>query len=226
MVDIKKEIHNELTAIYNEFYDLNETKTIVRRGFTVSDYLKENSILFLGMNPAYNAKEDKDRFDNICYGDAHNIADKVTYFKAFNSLIGKEWNHLDILFFRETNQNEVKNFMQTKVGATFLYKQICLSKKLIELSKPKVIIASNALVRTFLGFHKNIDTNEGVWMGFNFKFDNEIGTYRIKSQGNLFDTPIFFTSMLSGQRALDLGSFERLKWHIKFVLEKITKLKN
>jgi uncharacterized protein YecE (DUF72 family) len=27
--------------------------------------------------------------------------------------------------------------------------------------------------------------------------------------------------MLSGQRALDLGSFERLKWHIKFVLKQL-----
>lgn len=30
-------------------------------------------------------------------------------------------------------------------------------------------------------------------------------------------TPVFFSSMLTGQRALDLGSLERLEWHIRFV---------
>ena len=28
---------------------------------------------------------------------------------------------------------------------------------------------------------------------------------------------VFFSGMLGGQRALDLGSLERLKWHIKAV---------
>jgi len=38
----------------------------------------------------------------------------------------------------------------------------------------------------------------------------------------LKNVPIFFTSMLTGQRALDNGSFERLIWHINFVLGKIS----
>ena len=52
------------------------------------------------------------------------------------------------------------------------------------------------------------------------KFDEEIGTHRITGKNNLQGTPIFFTSMLTGQRALDLGSYERLIWQIKYVLEK------
>lgn len=31
--------------------------------------------------------------------------------------------------------------------------------------------------------------------------------------------PLFFSGMLTGQRALDNGSFERLKWHIKKAVE-------
>ena len=50
-------------------------------------------------------------------------------------------------------------------------------------------------------------------MGFDLDFDedfnNEIGTYKIKIGEK--ETPIFFSGMLSGQRALDLGSLERLK---------------
>lgn len=33
-------------------------------------------------------------------------------------------------------------------------------------------------------------------------------------------TPVFFSSMLTRQRALDLGSLERLEWHIRFVRKK------
>ena len=33
--------------------------------------------------------------------------------------------------------------------------------------------------------------------------------------------PIFLVSMLSGQRALDVYSYQRLKWHIKRVLNHI-----
>lgn len=51
----------------------------------------------------------------------------------------------------------------------------------------------------------------------NSTFDPSIGTYRIEIDG--FKTPIIFSGMLSGQRALDLGSLERLKWQIKFIIE-------
>lgn len=54
-------------------------------------------------------------------------------------------------------------------------------------------------------------------MNFAFKFDNNIGTHIITEPEILASVPVFFTSMLSGQRALDIGSFERLKWHINKV---------
>ncbi len=69
--------------------------------------------------------------------------------------------------------------------------------------------------------NKDTDKNINIWLDYEFMFDDEIGTYRIKTKGNLFDTPVFFTSMLSGQRAMDNGSFERLQWHINFVLNKL-----
>lgn len=50
-----------------------------------------------------------------------------------------------------------------------------------------------------------------------FKWDEELGTYTYKNN------PFFFSSMLTGQRALDNGSFERLVWHIKKVKSKLEK---
>ncbi len=39
-----------------------------------------------------------------------------------------------------------------------------------------------------------------VWLGYEFKFDNKLGTYRWKN------IPVFFSGILSGQRALEKGS--------------------
>jgi hypothetical protein len=38
-------------------------------------------------------------------------------------------------------------------------------------------------------------------------------------------TSVFFTSMLSGQRALDIGSRERLIWHLAKVLKESLHIK-
>ena len=44
-------------------------------------------------------------------------------------------------------------------------------------------------------------------MGFDFIFDEKLGTHKIVNNSELENTPVFFTSMLTGQRALDNGSF-------------------
>ena len=54
-------------------------------------------------------------------------------------------------------------------------------------------------------------------MNFEFEFDDTIGTYRIINNPDFKDTIVFFSGMLTGQRALDNGSFERLKWHLNKV---------
>ena len=77
------------------------------------------------------------------------------------------------------------------------------------------------MARHFTGFEKNQEQTQGVWMGFDFVFDEKLGTHKIVNNSDLDNTPVFFTSMLTGQRALDKGSFERLNWHINFVLNQI-----
>lgn len=96
-----------------------------------------------------------------------------------------------------------------------------MSKEIIEEAKPQIIVVANTTARLFFGKDKNIEKDVNIWLNYDFEFDNLIGTHRIKTEGNLFNTPVFFTSMLSGQRAMDNGSFERLQWHINFVLNKL-----
>jgi hypothetical protein len=71
-----------------------------------------------------------------------------------------------------------------------------------------------------MGFDKNLERTKGVWMDFDFEFDENLGTHKIVNNSELENVPVFFTSMLSGQRALDNGSYQRLIWHIKYVLNK------
>lgn len=113
-------------------------------------------------------------------------------------------------------------------GKPFLNEQLDISFDIIQKAKPKLIVVTNALAAEFFGKMKSIHHSnnfEKIWRGYNLFFEDEqkqtfdpsIGAYRI----NLGDqnVPLILSGMLSGQRALDIGSFERLKWQIKFILE-------
>ena len=132
--------------------------------------------------------------------------------------LNHHWTHFDLLYFRETNQKYINKLLNKPNGVDFVFKQLEISKKVIYDANPKILIISNTMARHFMGFEKNQENTLGVWMGFDFEFDQKLGTYRIVNDLKLNNTPVFFTSMLSGQRALDNGSFERLIWHLNFVL--------
>ena len=61
----------------------------------------------------------------------------------------------------------------------------------------------------------------GEWMDCEFEFDTDLGTDKIIDAGTLNGTPVFFTGMMTGQRALDRGTFQRLVWHIDAILGKV-----
>lgn len=203
----KEEFGKEIEAIWKEDkYDYIESK---KRGFAVQDDLEENSLMFIGINPSYNGISGNIFYDNS-HGETHQ------YFKKFidiSSQVGLNWTHLDLLFLRETNQKVVKSLADSNLGHTFFDEQLKISKKIIERSKPKIIVVNNTYARDLL--HSELFSSPK----YNFEFDETIGTYRIVKNKELNGIPIFFTSMLTGQRALDLGSYKRLIWHIKYVLK-------
>lgn len=180
------------------------------RGYAIQCKIPLNSILFIGINPSFNEKKSK-RYENFFY-DVH-LNDKYQYFKKFKDISEKvevDWSHFDLLFIRETNQNNIKQIYSKEFGKDFLNEQLSISKNVIENSKPKVIVISNAYARDLFYYNCEIET----------VFDESLGTHKIINNKNLEGTPIFFTSMLTGQRALDNGSYDRLVWHIKYVLNK------
>jgi hypothetical protein len=106
-------------------------------------------------------------------------------------------------------QNKIESILKAQNGPEFLFWQLQLSDKLIKYANPKIIVVCNALARLFLGKEKDLEKNDKIWLGYDFEFSENIGTYYWNK------TPVFFTGMLSGQGQMDKGSLERLKWHIR-----------
>lgn len=220
-ISIKELYKNEIEKIWNDA-KIDNTD-LIDRGYVVHDEIIKNAILFIGINPSFPKKNPApgNHFVN------HNENEKLyTYFWKFQEIsdkIQQPWAHLDLLYFRETEQKYIWKLLKENNGVDFVYKQLMLSKKMIFKAEPKIIVVSNTMAKHFMGLHekKNKINDKGVWMDFDSEFDNNLGTHRLTNT-ELKGTPIFFTSMLTGQRALDNGSFDRLVWHINFVLEKLS----
>lgn len=176
--------------------------------FLFSNYLEQNALLFIGINPS--SEEGQSEYASFELEQRNN---KHPYFKKFEEIsdyCNLPWTHIDLLFFRETNQNTIYEILKQKNGVTYIWKQLKIADELINMSSPQAIIVCNTLARTFMGKDKIGENN--AWLNYSFVFNEEIGTYLMG------ETPVFFSGMLSGQRALDLGSYERLKWQIKKAL--------
>lgn len=201
-----------------EFFD------ILSRGLLYSSELSKGKILFLGINPSFRENHDKViGFNRILFEKEIikvNDNERYKYFKIF-SQVAKDnpWTHFDIFPFREKNQNILTTFIKNKKFEQMIESFVQIASQIIEESNPSLIVVTNAyLSRTF--FHNISDnTNSENIILFNTEFSDKLGTHLIQD-GKLKNTPIFFTSMLSGQRALDIGSRERLEWHIAKLYEK------
>lgn len=199
---------NEIENIWQDekYQDL----PFINRGYAIQIVIPFNSILFIGINPSFDEKKNK-HFKSFFY-DVHKSEVLHGYFRKFEDIATKtnmQWSHFDLLFLRETNQNNIKQMHNDILGREFLNEQLKISKKVIENSKPKIIVISNAFARDLFLYECKFETF----------FDDTIGTHRIINNNQLDGTPVFFTSMLTGQRALDNGSYERLIWHLKEVLK-------
>jgi hypothetical protein len=192
-------------------------RCITSRGHASIRKVTTAALLFIGINPAFGEDAKK---ENAWYGMTKS-GDKG-YWSSFGKVAnGIEWTHLDLLVCRETKQQHISGLLKQDHGLDFIWEQLEISKEIIVKAKPKIIVVCNTLARTFLGKDISTDKKSNIWLGFKFEPDEEIGTDRIV-EGPLAGTPVFFSSMLTGQRALDNGSKDRLIWHIKQVYQSIT----
>ena len=215
-IDIEERFKNKIDEIWERenFKIIN----LQQFGYSVQKNLAIQSILFVGINPSNSDNSFKKEFYYSPQDASHH-----KYFKKFNDVSKKvnlHWTHVDLLFIRKTEQKMIERIEQDygQTGMDFISEQLNISKEIIELSQPKIIVVNNTLARKYLG------EKSKYYCGFQFTFNHELGTYLICNSKKLENVPVFFTSMLTGQRALDNGSYERLIWHIQFVLNKLNDL--
>jgi hypothetical protein len=192
--------------------------------------LQADSLLYIGLNPSFSANmlkmlkaiapfgidtatfflwRNHEQFDfHIAQDFERNVrANYRIYFKKLHDLATElqlPWEHVDLFFFRETKQTNLKTLLgiekQNAKLTAFGKQQLVLATQLIERARPRIIVVANALAsRLFTEIYP-------------MKFDQAVGYYRTQIAGR--DVPTFFSSPLTGGRALDNFSFERLKWHI------------
>ena len=157
--------------------------------------------------------------------DEKGLKTKYPYFQRFQYIVNSinksrnnvellKWEHIDLFFYRMTSQSKFKQLIYVDKHETelnpFAKKQIMLSKQLIELMQPKLIVVANAFASTL--FKEEMHKHK-------IHFDEEKGYHLLELHSNKPRIPVFLTSMLTGQRALDNHSLERLCWHIKKSLE-------
>lgn len=194
----------------------------------------KDEILFIGLNPSFSDKAFKKilkgtKYENIDIKEKlnkkkdydfliwlesrANEKDACDYFAKFHEIsedLDLHYQHIDLFYFRETNQKEAKkrignyNKKRKFLLNNFALSQLQIVIEIINQINPKTIIVINA-------FASNI-INECDLFKIN-KNEFEINGYDIL-EINHKTIPIIFSSMLTGQRALDNHSLRRLKWII------------
>src|SRR3989344_6159116 len=198
------------------------------------DDFKPGGVLFIGVNPSLNPKgfrkvvrdtefENLDpesfyRWSNIasnlkhidiCINIGRHVHAKYGFFKRMHE-IGKAANmhlqHIDLFVYRQTKQKEflplVREDKKGKLNE-FGRDQLDIFLEVLKSIRPVVIVVANASASKIVQEHFDRQIT----------FDNERGFHWLMLNGSR--VPIFFSSMLSGGGALDTGSYERLKWHIR-----------
>jgi hypothetical protein len=195
--------------------------------------MEPGKLLFVGLNPSHNQRDDQLLSIQVGQGtdplsDAHaNVIlrkDEESmglhggklhqYFRQFSRFDPTgAWNHIDLFAIRHTNQSQVAEALRLDEDAgfssSFVSEQIELALSLMAELRPPVVVVVNALGSTIM---KRYLSKQNP----NFALDGETGFYW--STINERRVPFFFSGMLTGQRAIDNHSLERLIWHVRRAL--------
>jgi len=184
---------------------------------------KKNGFLFIGINPSYGKKAQNKNltyeditdekinetieFENkfvpgVLFNNDKNdekVNQLYPYYKKPTKLAKEIDPKLNVQFIdlyqkRKTNQKEIES--EINLYPEFFDNQLEITKEIVSIVKPKIIVVINA---------KASDTINAKW---EIKKESKTCLYYYNK------IPIFFSGMLSSQRALDNYNYERLKWHI------------
>ncbi|MCX6738894.1 MAG: hypothetical protein NT098_02445 [Candidatus Parcubacteria bacterium] len=223
-----QEINSKIVSLWNKYFkdDINVYAPIFY------DEFKKGGLLFVGMNPSFSVRG----FKTILQDTEFKDMDPETFFKWRNistnpvliddcikvenyayknysqyfghpieiaKKVGLDWQHVDLFLYKETAQNSFVTRITDKGKLNeFAIDQISLFEEVLVKIEPLCVVVTNAFASEILRDHIKDDL---IW-------DEERGFHWFTKPGKKI--PMFFSSMLSGQRALDRWSYERLLWHI------------
>ena len=213
IIDIQKEFGPTLDRIWKSRpVSCLGRNDIVDPRFAIEKSIPKGcDVLFIGMNPSSVKSQSQ-------YYDPYKI--NIDYFerlRRFCKDIPLEfWGHHDIYPIRCTDQKQlikVRKYCKKK-GKTFFDSLQDLTKDIIQKVNPKLIVVLNAGASNIFREMYNINPFPSP------SFDKKKGAEIIHINNR--DVPVIFSGMLSGQRALDIGSRVSLQWHIDKVLHPIS----
>ena len=229
-------MHSKYYEKIQEIFQINSKSAFVNelknRGFCFSEFQKKK-LLFVGINPSYLK-------DSVNDSHSYSVNDAVNNYKKhygkFQDLVNKtkyenDWTYIDLFFFRETDQNKVYDIIDTDVD--FIIQQLNITHEIINEINPEIVVVCNSGASNFFGIN-NVDSKNNIWLGYDFKFDDNFGVEVVKSinkksilitqdkEQKVIGTPFLFSSTLT---YLDNFNKKRLKWIIERVGNNISKIK-
>jgi len=186
----------------------------------ISERVFNNSpLLFIGMNPSGTFQED---FAGNT-ADVFAIGVKGKYYQAIMNFtkecVGDKncFSELDLFGIIQSKQSVIEQ--DFKKNPDYYKEMFALFLEYVVLVQPKVIIVTNALASKILRRDKSLRLNQPKYDNF-YKGAKYHLTPNARFGGYTFTIgeftcQLYFSSMLSGQHALDKGSRENLVWLVK-----------
>lgn len=187
----------------------SQWKKYAQRGYDIIDKVQMDGLLMVGINPSFD-ESFEGRCDSVVR-DSESDGYQHPYFtkpQMLNDAIGiSSFSHVDLFSVRSRPQHVVRDIVNDPDSQEFVKGQLSLFRTIVDGASPRAIVVVNALasnlIRTGCALGA-LDYDEGLGVAM-----YKIGEKRV---------PVFYSGMLSSTHAIDNGSFDRLIWHIKYVL--------
>lgn len=173
MITIQKDNLLKLWKKFQQQMASEELNNILERGICYPRIEEAHRILVTGMNPSFRQGDTACK-ENICAYDYQKIVEgeEDRYFLGFDKLFPatykQEVAYMDLLNFRETNQQIVWKFCNDTKGLELVTENLRLNQVFMEqVVRPRFIMVKNKSSWCFWG--KKAKTNSNIWMGYCFK---------------------------------------------------------
>lgn len=226
-------INHKIFSLWNKYF--KKDKRVY--GPLFYDVFVNNALVFVGMNPSFSTSGYKHilrdtEFANIspkrfflwknlsksyrnvaiCIKTEKLSFRKYSYFKIMHRIANElsiPCEHIDLFLYKLTSQEKFKKLLLKgdKLNK-FAIEQLAIFDAALNAAKPRVVVIANAYGSEIINKH----------FANRIRFDKKNG-WHIFTLLNGKGVPLFFSSMVSGQRSLDVWSRNRLVWHIAKALK-------